>query len=185
MKASTRAFALRAAAKAALSVSLAGCGGATLSPATDDSGAAPVTTHTPDSGPADAARGTTPAEAGATPEAGEARVGTSEPCSGIPAEGDAAVSKDTFTCCTSYLSPGADAAFATLGVDAAAPASRTCCSVVISYVDRDTTGNAYAAAEQVIPACCNDLRPTPIGRACTPWGPPVPPVMHDARWEVA
>jgi hypothetical protein len=186
MKASTRALALRAAAKAALSVSLAGCGGA-LAHATDDSGADPVSTTVSDGGHGRGADGAAraPKEAGSAltvRDAASRGDAVSEPCPGLPEAGDAAVSENTFTCCTSYLSPAADAAFGSLGVDASAPASRACCNAVITYVDQ--TAGAYAAASTVLPACCQG-EGAPEGRACTPWGPPVPPTMPGARAEVA
>jgi hypothetical protein len=180
MKASTKTLALRAAAKAALSVSLAGCGGATLAHAADEA------TRDASPGPEDEGKDAMARDADLLlADAHDGAMTASEPCPGVSALADAAVSKGSFTCCVSYLSPAGDAAFGSLATDAAAPASRACCDVVIRYVDQDPSETAYATAEALLPACCDARNPEPEGRACTPWGPPVPPSMPSLPWGVA
>jgi hypothetical protein len=173
MRASTKSFALRAAAKAALSISAFSCGGATVTSPTEDAGKTSAAMDL-DSG----TTSTTMREDAEAPptmrDAGNTVVATDDPCPGVPG-GDAAVSENGFACCKSYLAPAAGAAFGSLGVDASAPFAAACCSAVIRYVD--VTDGAYTAAEALLPGCCESQNPIPIGRACTPWGPPVPPAM--------
>jgi hypothetical protein len=172
MRASTKSFALRAAAKAALSMTVVGCGGATVTTPTEDAG------KTSASMAKDAGMTPTVLEDSEAPpttrDGGDSRVAMGDPCPGVSV-GDASVSEDGFACCKSYLTPAADAAFGSLGVDASAPFAAACCSAVIRYAD--TTDGAYASADAILPGCCESLDPEPIGRACTPWGPPVPPAM--------
>jgi len=192
MNASTRAHALRAAAKAALSVSLVGCGGATVADTRDNSGTEHAahdggqTVATRDGGHTvtapDSARDAD-AALRSIAEAGRDGAASETPCTGLPASVDASVSTATFACCLDYLAAGRDASAGLLAFDASSPANEPCCTAIIAYVD-DTAG-AYAAAEPFIPACCEQTNPVPIGRACTPWGPPVPPAMPPSLLEVA
>lgn len=88
MKASTKTLALRAAAKAALSVSLAGCGGATLSHAADEA------TRDASPGPGDEGKDAMAHDADLLlADAHDGSATASEPCPGVSALADAAVPK--------------------------------------------------------------------------------------------
>jgi hypothetical protein len=59
-----------------------------------------------------------------------------------------------------------------------------CCGVAVAHVNAD-----YMKIEQVgwdtLNACCGAIG-NPMGPACTPWGPPVPPAIDALpSWEVA
>ena len=191
MNASTRRFALRAAAKVALSASFAACGGMVGEPGTENP--EPATTHgtidaattaedgagrSPDTGSARkdarAQAGDAVAEAEVTfPEAGT--VG----CTGANQNVNAASSSAVFSCCASYLPTQlSDAAF---GFNPSSVAVRACCGTVVGHLDQGSDSSTfeanYARVSSVLEACCEDLSPVPEGRACTPWGPPVPPEM--------
>lgn len=159
MKASTRSLALRAAAKAALSLSLAGCGGTLTHGQDPEMGSSDM-----DSGPAN-----------------HAVVAIGMPCTGLDGSADASVSAATLACCNAFLAPSADAAFGALAVDAGEPGVIGCCSAIVAYVDHSRSVDAWASEEAVLPGCCQHVDPRPIGPACTPWGPPVPPAMPENR----
>jgi hypothetical protein len=158
MNTTTRAYALRAAAKAALTFSLTACGGVTEPPDPSDKKAERTIAG-------DAAA----AQADASPRVDARAAVDLGPCPGLVA--DAAVSNDSFGCCLTFLEDGADAGVATTR------GGEACCGAVVSYVDHATVPGAYGAAEPVLSACCSSLHPLPVGEACTPWGPPVPPAM--------
>jgi len=179
MHSSTRRLALRAAAKAALSVTFLGCGGSVL------------TSSSPDPG----VDGATPQlEASVKPEAGSADAGviladasTPPPptaCGASDFEQDAEVPRATFECCATEVRSvlGSDAAFVPSLPDASAhdPDTLACCHAIILHLDHDPNDAFEADYEAVsgeLVACCSAFTPEIIGRACTPWGPSVPPEM--------
>jgi hypothetical protein len=87
------------------------------------------------------------------------------------------VTEQTFQCCLGVIEgvtgdsgfPAADASTVT-----GDPSVDNCCNAVIARVDTNTSD--YSAADAVLPSCCNALG-YPVGPACTPWGPPMPPAM--------
>jgi hypothetical protein len=158
MHLTTRAKALRAAAKVTLSASLFACGGATAQ--------------------GDAGTGMSHPEGD-----DDARVATDDAPSGARESGSAAlsctvtdpVSQDTFSCCTGLLGGElGDGGFAFSDAVAASASTHECCSAVISYVNAND--QAFEEGYRVARPCC-DVVPDSGGAACTPWGPPVPPAM--------
>jgi hypothetical protein len=90
---------------------------------------------------------------------------------------------EVFACCLGVVEAiTGDAGFivADAGEVTGDPSVDNCCKAIIAHVDNDTPD--YSAAEQALPTCCNALA-SPMGPACTPWGPPMPPEMDatDAR----
>ena len=168
--------ALRATARLAFALSgVAACGGTTTTPAnTPIDGATPT-----DSAVNDAAAG----DDGAGDDASTAHDGASE----ASTRSDASLTCDlsqpesnaAFECCIAHEESvfAADAG----GTD---PTTMTCCKAIIDRIDGDT-GDAgaqfstdYQQAGPVLGECCR-LLGTPIGPACTPWGPPPPPAMPE------
>jgi len=180
MLASTRLTALRAAAKVTLSASILGCGGAT---ATEDGGLLPASQEGGARAPFDAAIAVTRGM-----DAGSRMVG---PCPGATESPDGAVSEGTFACCIGYLTAEThDAGGAFPALDGSTPAAHECCATVVAFVDHggfsvfsDVDAAAYPTREGALQSCCEALSSPdggpPIGAACTPWGPPVPPAMTD------
>ncbi len=99
-------------------------------------------------------------------------------------EGDASVDGAVFTCCVAFLQPYTPTGFQMFGAAAASdPRVHDCCQAVVLHVDQDTQDYGNLPDDERF-ACCN-LLDTPIGPACTPWGPPVPPEMPEAWIERA
>jgi hypothetical protein len=172
MHASTRSAALRAAAKVTLSASILGCGGAT---ATEDAG--PLT-HAGDAASHVVVQQVEAASAG--------------PCPGVTTNPDASVSQSTFECCMTALSAELyDGGSWRGSLDASTPTAKDCCASVIGFVDHggwqqltDVDSSTVAASrEGIAESCCAAVATeagVPVGPACTPWGPPVPPSMEVA-----
>ena len=108
-------------------------------------------------------------------------------CTGATEVDASDVSAETFQCCvatvksaTGDASPWGDPN----GPDASAvtndPAAQNCCSVIIARIDNEPDGgnfsDDYMAAGDALNWCCIALS-YPMGGACTPWGPPMPPAM--------
>lgn len=94
-----------------------------------------------------------------------------------PVELDASVDEPTFECCLGVVEEmTGDAGFTVVdaGAVAADPSVDNCCKAIIAHVD--TTTADYSKASPTLPTCCgaNDY---PMGTACTPWGPPMPPEL--------
>lgn len=168
-----RRRALQITAKVALSLTVFGCGGtvevASEAPVTDD-----PPTEPPD-----------PDDPGEEPRDGRPERPTERPtdpalaCDAVPpGEPVTALDEDRLACCVDLLEPlWADETVA--GWEAwqqtkLDPDVAGCCNVVVAHV---------AASLEIAPAigwsevtqCC-DAAGFPAGPACTPWGPPVPPV---------
>jgi hypothetical protein len=97
------------------------------------------------------------------------------------------VSSETFACCiaevksaTGDASPWGDPN----GPDASPvtnnPAAENCCNVIVARIDNEPDGGSfsedYNTAGDALNWCCIALK-YPMGTACTPWGPPMPPAM--------
>lgn len=170
MDAFTRKLALRNAAKVAFGSLFFGCGGAIV-PVSDVPDALP---DAPDAAVADVV----------TADAALA-------CTG-PTEIDAGnVSEDTFQCCIGVVSSdvgdaspwGSDG-----GEIASDPSAVNCCRAILARVDDEPDGGDVSGdwntAASLFPWCCRALG-NPMGPACTPWGPPMPPPMAAFAMEVA
>ena len=160
--------ALRAAAKVAFSFSVAGCGGAIAPEAAIDSG------HVDTTGPGADGGHVALSDAASSRDTGVVLASCNEPSLGV----DASVGDDTFACCRQRVDQAmSDASWPRLG-DAAAsdPGVVMCCNAVILHVEEKPAD--YAKASHEIQPCCQLLH-SPIGVACTPWGPPVPPAMPE------
>ncbi len=100
-------------------------------------------------------------------------------CTG-PVDVDASTVDETaFQCCLGVeqallgdASPWAVDAGAVTGD----PSAENCCNAIIAHVDH--TPSDYAAAGEPLQLCCAALH-SPMGPACTPWGPPTPPAMPE------
>jgi hypothetical protein len=98
-------------------------------------------------------------------------------CTG-PVDIDASsITPEVFQCCLGVVEQlTGDAGFSAIdaGEITGDPAVDNCCKVIIADVDSNT--GDYSAASPTLYSCCNALG-NPIGPACTPWGPPMPPCM--------
>jgi hypothetical protein len=174
MQALTRRLALRAAAKAALSVTVLGCGGITLTESSD------AIVDSSD------ARGEAQSDAAA--------------CNLPPLGRGGDISQSTFDCCIDKVDGMLGDAASVPGADRYWTPAIPCCTAIITRLNDHMSADANAAANdfdgQVIVACCETLRDHgslprledgAFGEACTPWGPPVPPEMpgHFFDLEVA
>jgi hypothetical protein len=182
MHPSTRHVALRAAAKVTLSAAILGCGGATEAVTVDasDGDATPVrvTTHQDAAAARDALAAL---DAQATPDAPDA---PALACPGAVADPTATVAASTFACCTSFLEGSLlTADSGVLAVDPSLPTTLPCCAAAVAYVDGAPSAFGSVAGP-VLASCCHELATVdagpPVGPACTPWGPPVPPAMPGA-----
>jgi hypothetical protein len=176
----TRRLALRAAAKAALSVTFLGCGGATLAEPIGDAGSDSSATFA-DASPAKHGDSSAVVRLDSGTTATEAS--TALACEASALQADAAVPNDTFQCCTTLIgsSLGDSSIPVSLpGPSASDPDTLACCRAIISRIDHDPEPEFetdYESATREILPCCNALTPHEFGRACTPWGPSVPPEM--------
>lgn len=179
----TRRAALRATAKIALSLTVVGCTTSVL----DDSNSAEapaeeaptIVVATPnDDAPADEPPRVIPR----APE----RNDIVEPLAcGAPEPGDEVVIDDEqLGCCLDMLEP---LVVSTSGntweqwqQEAADPAVYGCCMVAIAHVDADWSKSETVGSDAMMSCCGLGI----IGWACTPWGPPMPP-MFDARLAAA
>jgi hypothetical protein len=177
MHASTKRLALRAAAKAALSVTFfTGCGGMEMAQSEDDAAVeadplrADAVAHD-DASPSDARRAPTD--------------GASLLCSTPPIGSHDPVSKETFECCDRVVQAALGDANILSDADTAQSADVDCCNAIVTAANDDHklwTENAH-----VVGACCQALEQDGISTltaeggfgACDPWGPPVPPEMPD------
>jgi hypothetical protein len=202
MHSSTRHAALRAAAKVTLSA-LVSCGGATEDVATGHDAIARDAEHHADAAPkvvrdTAADTGANAADAGhSRASAGDAELAAlfdaadgrrrdaraASPCTAETFDVDGTVSTATFECCTSYLEADLVDGGEGLLELRSAPAVKECCASVVAFVDHGgyrALEEAGITAERAVESCCGVLATEagpPMGPACTPWGPPVPPAM--------
>ena len=173
MDAFTRKLALRNAAKVAFGSLFFGCGGTMVS-ASEPPDALPDAPAAPDAAFSDVV-------------AADAALA----CTG-PTEVDAGnVSEETFQCCIGVVSSDVGDASpweSDGGEIASDPSAANCCSAIVARVDDEPDGGNvsgdYLAASNLLPWCCRALG-YPMGPACTPWGPPMPPPMAAFAMEVA
>ncbi len=168
------AFALRAATKVAFGTAFMGCGGTVTLQDLDDE------TEADD-------RSTTPEEDGDRSVSAPDQAMHARPLEGhgaVTCDGPLAAPEDwtvydagTFSCCVDALSATLPDDPVTQGFDPAREVVTGCCAQILTPNYQAIWANEplpYPAPEAVIDACCN----TAHGNvACTPWGPPVPPVM--------
>jgi hypothetical protein len=165
-------MALRNAAKVALGTFVVGCGGSIMDGQEPDAQSDAKVKPKPDAAVVDAV---VPEQDAALACTGQTEVDASD------------VSDETFACCiaevksaTGDASPWGDPN----GPDASAvannPAAENCCNVIVARIDNEPDGgNAsadYGLAGDTLSWCCIALN-YPMGSACTPWGPPMPPEM--------
>ena len=158
MNASIRRRALSAAATVTLSASVFGCGGLVASQTHDE----PSIVNAGDP---------------ATPSTGAPSTPHAALVCGAPAVGaDASVDDGTFACCRDVVAAtlGDSGAWHLPDAAAADPQVVACCSAIIHHVDQKPAD--YAKSGSTLGPCCTAVH-YPIGVACTPWGPPVPPEM--------
>lgn len=172
MNLTIRRMALRNAAKVALGTFVAGCGGSI------------VVGQEPDAQSDAKAK---PGQDAALVDAIVPEQDAALACTGATEIDAGDVSDETFACCitevkaaTGDASPwddpnGPDASTVTND-----PAAENCCNVIVARIDNEPDGgNAgadYSAASDTLSWCCMALK-SPMGSACTPWGPPMPPAM--------
>jgi hypothetical protein len=156
MHPSARHFALRAAAKVAMSVSASSLGcGAMVEAARPD----------PEPRPDDVVAKPIP-DAAVTDVAPEVIVATS--CT-------AAKGREAFTCCVAEVE-AATAADAGVVGDA-------CCDTMIDYLEAESGSPSWsedyslASKQSALQICCRGLKAWSKS-TCTPWGPPAPPAME-------
>lgn len=177
MNSYVRRLALRNAAKVAFGSLFLQCGGAISTGPTD---AEADGNAKPDGKPVDAAVLDV-----SVPDGALACTGATEVDAGD-------VTEETLTCCVDVVSNqvgdaslfgdpnGPDASLVTND-----PAALNCCNAIIARIDDEPDGGdlsqdyGTATANEVLQWCCQATG-TPIGSACTPWGPPTPPAMEIA-----
>jgi hypothetical protein len=99
------------------------------------------------------------------------------------------IDAEQLTCCVDLLAPVVPINGEGWDVwtsDSTDPDVQGCCNVLIANVDADWN-NAELLGYEAVSACCQAIG-SPTGPACTPWGPPAPPIFDPelARlWEVA
>jgi hypothetical protein len=178
----TRHAALAAAAKVALSMSALGCASSTVIEAAAGTGS---TGHGGATGGAMTGTTTSTASGGATTTASSAggaggTGGSSTVCGAPPPDADASVGSAVMECCVAFLEPYAPEAGGSFDPSAANdPRVADCCQAIVAHVDQNYQ-DAVKVPYQEMGACCTLLK-YPLGLACTPWGPPVPPAMP-AAW---
>jgi len=169
-----RRHALRAAAKAALSVTfLGGCGGATLTGTLDE--------KTDSAAPRP--------EASRAPEA-DTRAACDVPS--LPSR--EVVSEEAFACCMTSVDGMLGDSGSLPGANEYWSPAIPCCSAIITRLDDHALGPAPNDLDwQAVLACCQTLADHGFSNktvdggfgACDPWGPPVPPEMPADWLEVA
>lgn len=182
MHASTRRLAIRAAAKVALSVSLANCGGVVTSYAASDAAELPRDGSEPSfdvSAPGDArAEVRATADAAVTVDArvamdvgGDAAVA----CGAMAIGTDAGVSERGFACCVAEVRMAlADASFVAVERVLHDAETQACCGAIVRRIDQDHASMSpdlaadYAAIGGTLGVCCDNLSPFPMGPACAP-----------------
>jgi hypothetical protein len=175
-------MALRNAAKVALGTWVVGCGGSIVVGQEPD--AAGDASKPKNDAAVDAALDVT------VPEQDAALACTGE--TGVDASG---VSDETFKCCVAEVQSATGDATPwddPNGPDASLvqdnPAALNCCDVIVARIDDEPDGGStsddYSTASSALSWCCMALK-SPMGPACTPWGPPAPPTMPIAMMEVA
>ena len=97
---------------------------------------------------------------------------------------DASVTPTEFQCCIALIEQDMgdagwttdDAAVYPPGAKTveADPSSMNCCRAIIADVDQNTAD--YVTASPTLATCCSAAK-GPMGPACTPWGPPMPPEL--------
>jgi hypothetical protein len=178
----TRHAALSAAAKVALSMSALGCASTVIERAagtgsTGQGGASSgATAGTTITGTASAGTTTTASSAAGAGGAG----GSSTVCDAPPSGADASVGSAVFDCCVAFLEPDASLPGGSFDPSAANdPRVVDCCQAIVAHVDQNYSDYSKVPYQE-LGACCTLLN-NPVGPACTPWGPPVPPAMP-AAW---
>lgn len=183
-----RKAALRATAKVALSLTVVGCGLATDSTGEEEA-------YSRDEGPSqDYGKGDDLGETADDHDDGDCNDEEELAC-GLGADDasafeEIALDDDQLLCCSELLQPLVPNWEDETSWDAwqdhqTEPEVSGCCGVAVAHVNAD-----YQKIEQVgwetLNACCGAIG-NPIGPACTPWGPPVPPAIDTLPllWEVA
>jgi hypothetical protein len=179
MNASTRRFALRAATKATMTLTLLGCGGVALTASSSDAGLESATKDSA-TGPEIFAEASTTPEAESASHSPDAEI----TCTTSGVDSDAEISESTFECCTGLLDGVVgDSGFVEFFSDATVARADVlpCCRVIMDRLrqdeaDADAVSDAAAsdfdAVGRIRIPCCNA-----IDRGCEGWGPPVPPEM--------
>lgn len=172
MRESTRRAALRATAKVALSLTVVGCAAEVQLPREDNEDATVGTDEE-----LTRAGGRT-----GSPTASGGSSGDELVCDAPPVGEVVLLDAELVQCCTSFIEPATptDGPSWETWQSVADPDLDGCCQVLVAHVDQDTTG--AGDLWEMMSACCMRLD-YPMGPACTPWGPPVPPAMP--RLEVA
>jgi hypothetical protein len=101
-------------------------------------------------------------------------------CGLVEAPDGGQIDPTMFDCCLPFLAqyaPDGGGAFTTSA--AGDPYVLSCCAAIVNDVDHNTQDYAKVPWQE-LNACCVLLQ-YPVGPACTPWGPPVPPAMP-ASW---
>jgi hypothetical protein len=183
--------ALRAAAKVALAGLVGGCGAHSELPgggaATPEPGGRPAADASADGRETSADAQGADAREAATDAADAAALACA-----AQAGGD---EEGVFTCCLETVGryfPDGGFAGELPAAAAADPEAVACCPEIVGHVeDAFVDGGADPSAvwsrandRGVLASCCNALD-NPMGPACTPWGPPVPPAMPGAELGVA
>ena len=165
MELHVKKLALRSAAKVAFGSIAFGCGGSMMEQSDASSDA------TADRFEASALDAPHPIDSATTDDAALACTPPVEVDGGDPGE-------EVFQCCLGEVETlTGDAGFVVVdaGEITSDPSLENCCNAIIAHVDNAT--DDYSAASVVLPTCCNAIG-GPIGPACTPWGPPMPPEMN-------
>jgi hypothetical protein len=169
--------ALRATARLAFALSgVAACGGTTTTPGnTPNDGA----TSTNDSATSEAAAGDDAAGDDASTAHDSASEASTRSDASLSCDLSQPESNAAFECCIAH-----EASVFAADAGGADPTTMPCCKAIVDRIDGDT-GDAsaqlvmdYQQAEPALNGCCR-LLGTPIGPACTPWGPPPPPAMPE------
>jgi hypothetical protein len=172
MDPNVKKLALRATAKVALSLTVAGCvGQVSLDEAAEPELDAP-----------DPGRITDPVYAGRTAPALRPAPDEELACDAATGQG-APVDAAQVACCDDLvgeLAPTGEGnweeEWQAWQAAAADPDVQGCCGVLVAAVEQDSAARA-TIGWQALSACCDALE-FPAGPACTPWGPPVPPALR-------
>jgi hypothetical protein len=182
MDRSTRRAALGVAAKVALtmsSVSLLECAS---SVAVEESTATTGATSSASGGGHGGAGGVVSASASVTGTGGvvsSSGAGGASNCGIVEGPDGGLIDPVMFACCIPFLAQYAPDGGGPFSASAAADLYvENCCLAIIGDVDHNYQDNAKVPFQEMN-ACCT-LLSYPVGLACTPWGPPVPPAMPSA-----
>lgn len=179
MDRSTRHAALAAAAKVALSMSALACAGSTVTEGAAGGAASSSASKATAGATTTASNATAGVTTTASTASGAGGAGGSPAVCDAPPP-DASVDSTVFDCCLAFVEPYVPEAGGSFDPSAASdPRIVDCCQAIVAHVDQDTQ-DFVKVPYQEMGACCT-LLGRPVGTACTPWGPPVPPAMP-AAW---